>query len=263
MGAPHPSDVAADPPGPGWTVVWDDEFNLPPGSLPNPAMWATCPVGGCGPPPGRFAHYAESEGLLGYFDGQSLELYVDECTPSTTFPGCVEGVPYASGAIRSRARFRYGYMEIRWNLTLLSGEHPDFWMLPAQGGPQDEIDVAEFAGDDLFTVHMALHWHDEQRQASKTFRDGTDWGDSRYHTFAVDWEPDRLTWYIDGHKRRSLDSRHVPDVDMYLLATVQVGGVELAGQPDRYLDPLAAVAIDHIRVWQHCRGSECAVSPMP
>jgi len=159
------------------------------------------------------------EGLLDHFDGHALELYVADCSKHLGDPVCVAGVPYASGAIRSTQSFRYGYAEIKWNLTLLSGEHPS--------------------------------------------SDGTNWGDSSYHTFGVDWEPDRLTWCVDGVAQPRPITHHIPDVLMYLLATVQVGGTGFAGQPDEELEPIAAVAIDHIRVWRHCTGCECALVPVP
>src|SRR5262245_8427901 len=81
------------------------------------------------------------EGLLDHFDGHALELYVADCSKHLGDPVCVAGIPYASGAIRSTQSFRYGYAEIKWNLTLLSGEHPSFWLLPAEGGPAFELDV--------------------------------------------------------------------------------------------------------------------------
>ena len=262
MGITHPRCVDADPPGSRWSLVLDDEFNASPGSLPDPALWATCPRAGCVPPPRRLSHYALREGLLDHFDGNALELYVADCSRSTSAGVCVEGVPYASGAIRSTQAFQYGYVEIRWNLTLLSGEHPTFWMLPGQGPPEFDIDIAEFAGDDPFTVHMGLYWDNEQKHEPRALKDGTNWGDSNYHTFGADWEPDGITWYVDGVKQPKPITRHVPDVPMYPLVTVQVGGTGFAGRPDAQLDPIASVAIDHIRVWRHCSGCGCALVPV-
>jgi len=110
---------------------------------------------------------------------------------------------------------------------------------------------------------MGVHWDNERKHERRTLSDGTNWGDSSYHTFGVDWEPDRLTWCVDGVAQPRRITHHIPDVLMYLLATVQVGGAGLAGQPDEELEPIAAVAIDHIRVWRHCTGCECALALVP
>src|SRR5262249_11575697 len=66
-----PSAVQADPPGSGWTMVLSDDFDAPPGSLPDAVLWAPCPAHSCGLPPGRLSHYAISEGLLDHFDGHA------------------------------------------------------------------------------------------------------------------------------------------------------------------------------------------------
>jgi hypothetical protein len=206
-----PQVVRADPPGAGWTLVWNDDFDAPPGSLPDPRRWAPCPPRSCGPPSGRLSHYAMQEGLLDHFDGRDLELYVADCSKHPGDPVCIAGVPYASGAIRSTQSFRYGYAEIKWNLTFLSGEHPTFWLLPAEGGPAFEIDVAEFAGDDPFTVHMGVHCDNERKHERRSLRDGTNWGDSNFErTTSVSSPKATQVSRLPNGTRRSRDGSRIP-----------------------------------------------------
>jgi hypothetical protein len=71
-----------------------------------------------------------------------------------------------------------------------------------------------------------------------------------WHTYAVDWEPDAIVWYVDGiERRRYTDAANITNKPMYLIANLAVGG-DWPGSPDSTTPLPASYQIDHIRVWQ-------------
>ena len=70
------------------------------------------------------------------------------------------------------------------------------------------------------------------------------------HTYAVDWEPDAITWYVDGVKQHEFTNRPaIAATPMYLIANLQVGG--WPGRPTGETPFPATYEVDYVRVWQH------------
>ncbi|MEM6916175.1 MAG: family 16 glycosylhydrolase, partial [Verrucomicrobiota bacterium] len=61
------------------------------------------------------------------------------------------------------------------------------------------------------------------------------------------WEPRRIQWFVDGILRHE-STREVPDVPMFLLVNLAVGG--WAEAPDQSTQFPADFEIDYVRVWQ-------------
>lgn len=164
----------------------------------------------------------------------------------------VEGAhPYASGVVATfdRYEFTYGYVEIRARMPEGRGLWPAFWLAAADTDSRSEIDVVEFLGHEPDTVHMTMHYDDEadeHHEPQETYR-GTDFTDG-YHTFAVDWRPGEVVWYIDGVER-ARQTEGVPDEPMYLIANLAIGG-SWAGTPDDTTKFPASYSIDRIRVYE-------------
>jgi beta-glucanase (GH16 family) len=149
----------------------------------------------------------------------------------------------ASSAITTFGTFAqtYGIFEIRCRVTAVPGWRPGFKLLPVPLGPLPEIRVFENASP----ITFENRWGTEQTQRS--------YGDSvagpdlstEFHTISIDWEPDKIVWFIDGKEKfRSVDG--IPHQPMYLLIYLDAvkpdtGG--LAGIP-------AAFDIDSIHVYQ-------------
>jgi len=165
--------------------------------------------------------------------------------------------PYASGMIssgpgrRSPAKFafRYGRAEIRARPPVGRGLWSAIWMLPANRSSKPEIDIMESLGHAPDTAELHVHWADgddvEQRGRSLRLR-GLRHG---WHTYAIDWRPDRLTWLIDGKVLWRVRGDAVPDTPMYLVANLAVGG-DWPGAPDSSTRFPSAFLIDSIKVWQ-------------
>jgi hypothetical protein len=161
------------------------------------------------------------------------------------------GMPYTSGVITSfdRFYFQYGYVEIRAKLPKGRGLWPALWLL-AQNQSADEIDIMELLGDDPKTIYTTLHYRQGNQPTSKLDAriQGQDFSEG-YHTYAVDWEWDRIVWYIDGREVFRVND-HIPHTPMYVIADLAVGG-EWAGPPDSSTNFPATFNINYIRVFTH------------
>lgn len=169
------------------------------------------------------------------------------CRPN---PGYLK---YTSGMITTAKSFnqRYGYFEIRARLPKGQGLWPAFWLLPADRSSPPETDVMEAIGSNPNSVQMTNHWwnaEDQSRQGSGSSFNGPDFT-ADFHTFGVDWQPQRLTWYVDGVKRREFTGPLVMDRPAYLLANLAIGGA-WAGAPDDTTEFPARMQIDYIRVYK-------------
>ena len=163
------------------------------------------------------------------------------------------GFEYTSGAITTFGSFSqaYGYFEIRARLPAGNGLWPAFWLLPADLGWPPEIDVMEHLGEDPSKVYLTYHWTDAEgaHRAEGDSHAGTDYT-AGFHTFAVDWRPEVLVWYVDGVERHRVEGPHVTSKPAYLLANLAVGGTWPVSPDDS--TPLPAYyVIDHIRVYQY------------
>ena len=146
--------------------------------------------------------------------------------------------------------FKYGYAEMRAKIPAGVGLLSTFWLLPASLNWPPEIDTFEIIGNDPTT--LAMHYT-YPISTSKTAQvgnslQGADFS-ADWHTFAIDWEPGSITWYVDGVKSYNYATIAVPSQPMYLLANLAVGGA-LPGSPTASTPFPGLFQIDYIRVWQ-------------
>ena len=241
-------------------LVWNDEFNQPADSAPNPAKWSY------------------DLGATGW-GNRELQRYTDrrENSRIVVDPAAEDGRALAITALRqaagefTSARLKtqgkfsvtYGRIEARLKLPHGRGIWPAFWMLgenitrvawPACG----EIDIMEVVGHEPARVHATLHgpgYSGEKGLSSSTFLPTGEAPGERYHVFAVDWFPDRIEWSIDGsiHARRTraelaTGARWVFDEPMFLLLNLAVGG-NWPGPPDATTEFPQTLFVDYVRVY--------------
>ena len=157
---------------------------------------------------------------------------------------------YVSGIISTHGTFAqtYGRFEIRCRVPAGRGLRPGFMLLPVPLGPLPEIDVFETAGSPAPKVFFANRWGTEQTERS--FGDSFAAPDlsAGFHTFAVEWDRDRIVWFIDGKEKfQSVDG--IPHQPMYMLIDLAVGG-RLARSPDASTSLPASFEIDYVRVYR-------------
>lgn len=152
-----------------------------------------------------------------------------------------------SWTARPRFTFTYGYAEATIKMPSTSAMFPAFWLLTADETVRPEVDIAELIASHTYAL-MNLHWTTSagtHAQAPRTF--GPLDYSAGYHNFAVDWEPEAITWYIDGVARYSVTDRLViPTGPMELLFTLAVG---FPGPPPAAVWT-ASMSIKHVRIWQ-------------
>jgi beta-glucanase (GH16 family) len=80
-----------------------------------------------------------------------------------------------------------------------------------------------------------------------TIQSLSDWS-SDYHTYAIDWLPDQLIWYMDGVKYGSVsktDRDWVFDKEQYMILNLAMGG-NLGGEIDANLTE-STMKVDYVR----------------
>jgi beta-glucanase (GH16 family) len=153
--------------------------------------------------------------------------------------------------VPARFAFQYGYIEVRAKVPAGQGLWPALWLLPADQVSKPEIDIMEVLGHETDRVHMNFHYTDSdgERARSKGEWKGKDVSDG-FHVYAVNWTPDRITWYIDGEEHRRYSNKtYIPSEPMYLLMNLAVGG-EWPGSPDAVTPFPSRFEIDYVRVWK-------------
>jgi beta-glucanase (GH16 family) len=162
----------------------------------------------------------------------------------------VGGQPYTSGMITTYHWFsqRYGFFEMRAALPRGKGLWPAFWLLPADGAWPPELDVMESLGHDPTHVYQSLHMSTDGKDTRMSNTSTISDTPGHYHVYAVDWEPDTITWYIDRKQVFQISTPPNMDKAMYLVINLTVGG-EWPGKPEQSTAFPAKLAIDYIRVY--------------
>lgn len=260
-------DNRAPDPGPsGWTLAWADEFDEPAGTPPNPANWAyelgdTTPDGKNGWGNEELQYYTDDPDNAATDGNGNLVITLEEADGSQE---CYYGpCEFESARLitQNKAEFAYGRIESRLRVpTGGDGLWPAFWSLgtditynpwPGAG----EIDVMEYVSRIPNEIFGTIHGPGYSGGAS--FNGIYDFGervDQEFHTFAVEWEPDVIRWYVDGILYHEAEPSDVPgpwvfDKPFFLLLNFAIGGnfggaVDPANAyPQEYL-------VDYVRVYQ-------------
>ncbi len=253
----------------GWSLVFSDDFNN--GHL-NTNKWTTCywwDNNGCTNSGNNEQEWYQPGNIK--FDNQSMLLTADK---QTVRGSDGKTYPYTSGMVTTgrdtsntsvpvKFAFKYGLAEIRAKVPKGQGLWPAFWLLPATDQPQPEIDVLEVIGLDTNTVNMSLHL---LKPNGGVAVDSNAWKGSQdlsqdWHTYAVDWEPNYMIWYVDGVERvRFTEQSQIPVQPMYLLLDLAVGG-DWPGPPGADTVFPAVFQIDYVRVWQQTNTSPSTSTP--
>jgi beta-glucanase (GH16 family) len=122
------------------------------------------------------------------------------------------------------------------------GMWPAFWMLgtPVNWPASGEIDVMENVGYEPSTIHGTIHGPGYSGSggigAAYSLPNGQAFADA-FHTFAVDWAPDSITWSVDGtvyQRRTPADlggNTWVFNKPFFLILNLAVGG-DWPGDPN-------------------------------
>jgi VCBS repeat-containing protein len=152
------------------------------------------------------------------------------------------GYDYQAGIISSlnHTKFSYGYFEVRAKLPAGPGIWPAFWMV----GAHTEIDGFEVPGDVPGRVYCTYHSGDSQ--VFQAHKDGSTWT-TAFHTYAIDWQPTYIKWYIDDQLVGTYAHATPNDPQTICFNTI-VGGI-WSGPPTSATQFPNDFLIDYVRVY--------------
>ncbi|MDQ0947726.1 beta-glucanase (GH16 family) [Streptomyces phaeochromogenes] len=170
---------------------------------------------------------------------------------------------YTSARLNTAGKFTttYGRVEARLKVPRGQGMWPAFWMLGNDigqvGWPNSgEIDIMENVGFEPSTVHGTLHGPGYSGSGgiggAYSLPGGQAFADA-FHTFAIDWSPDAVTWSVDGnvYQRRTpadLGGRQwVFNKPFFLILNLAVGGY-WPGDPDGSTSFPQQLVVDEVKV---------------
>lgn len=239
-----PTRVLADPPSGNWKLTFSDDFN---GTTLDTKKWDTCywwaPTGCNNGGSGDMQWYQPDDVIV---DNGVLHLRAQRRS--------MNGYNYTSGMITSHDKysFQYGYAEMRAKLPKGKGFWPSFWFLPQSSAWPPELDAMEYLGHDPTRVHMSLHYKGSSGNPEATFSNwaGPDFS-ADFHTFAVQWDPNYIIWYVDGVERKRYEvSGDIPKEPMYVAASLALAAGWTNTPPDNTTPLPNSMDIDYIKVWQ-------------
>ncbi|WP_329125600.1 ricin-type beta-trefoil lectin domain protein [Streptomyces sp. NBC_01465] len=170
---------------------------------------------------------------------------------------------YTSARLNTSGKFTstYGHVEARMKIPRGQGMWPAFWMLGSDigqvGWPNSgEIDVMENVGFEPSTVHGTIHGPGYSGSAGigagYTLPGGQAFADA-FHTFAVDWAPNSITWTVDGtvyQRRTPADAggnQWVFNKPFFLILNLAVGGY-WPGDPNSSTTFPQQLVVDQVQV---------------
>jgi Glycosyl hydrolases family 16 len=120
---------------------------------------------------------------------------------------------------------------------------PDSERFPEDG----EIDIMEVPSETRDRAHFVVHFGSQNKLYGTHVEDDF----SEWHTFAVDWLPDRIVWYVDGVERfRVTDRNIIPRAPMHLAVQFDQGPKkDWIQAPDASTPAAFSLQVDWLRVY--------------
>lgn len=238
-----------------WILTWSDEFDGAAGVLPDATKW-TFDIGNGG--------WGNQE--LQYYTNRPENVSLDG-TGNLVITAKSEsfgGASFTSARIKTQGLFTqtYGRFEARIKTPYGPGIWPAFWMLGANNEtvawPQcGEIDILELKGHQPTINHGSLHGpgYSGGSAITDTYALLNDRFDNGYHIFAVEWDADKIDFFVDGYLYQRVSKSTVAskgewvyDHPFYLILNVAVGG-NFAGFPTSETPFPQKMTIDYVRVY--------------
>lgn len=186
-------------PGPGWKLVWSDEFTQ--AGAPDPEKWRY-----------EVGMVRNGEAQL-YTDNRRENVRVEDGVlliearkETMEIPGKAgKTAKYTSGSIdtRGKADWLYGRIEVRAKVPKGRGIWPAIWMMPPDskaGWPAcGEIDIMEYVGYDPDTIHGTVHTasynHVKKTQKGGQIKIEKPW--EEFRIYAIEWDKESIRFYVD------------------------------------------------------------------
>jgi beta-glucanase (GH16 family) len=194
----------------GYSLFWEDQFN---GDTLDPDKWA---VRGVGP---RAVGYVSAEAVRVEDGYLKLHAFVKN-----------DKITISAVGTHNRFMTKYGYFECRAQLQKSSGVWAAFWIQstdiakgedPATFGA--EIDILECfkkLGTDIVShnVHWAYGPNQQTTRGMQSYLKGVSEG---FHTFALEWTPEKYVFLIDGYKFYEV-TKGISHIEEYMILSMEL-----------------------------------------
>ncbi|MBQ8412106.1 MAG: carbohydrate binding domain-containing protein, partial [Lachnospiraceae bacterium] len=178
---------------------------------------------------------------------------------------------YTSGRVNTQNKhdYTYGIFEARLRVPEGLGYLPAFWLMATdeniygQWPRCGEVDIMEIHGSETTTNYGTIHYGNPHGQSQGTYPLSKGSFSDDFHTFTVEWEPGKISWYVDGYLYHTESDWYSTtegqgtitypapfDQPFYIILNLAVGG-SWVGYPDATTDfENARYEIDYVRVYQ-------------
>ena len=194
----------------GYKLFWEDQFN---GDKLDPNKWD---VRGVGP---RAVGYVSAEAVKVEDGFLKLSAFVKN-----------DKIQISAVGTQNHFMTKYGYFECRAQLQKSPGVWAAFWIQstdiakgedPATFGA--EIDIMEFfkkLGTDIVShnVHWAYGPNQQTTRGMQSYLKGVSEG---FHTFALEWTPEKYSFFIDGYKFYEV-TQAISHIEEYMILSMEL-----------------------------------------
>lgn len=244
-----------------WDLVWYDEFE---GTEVDLTKW-NFETGGHGWGNGEAQYYTNG-------DNASVE---DGCLIIEARQETIGNNNYTSSRMNNanKGSFLYGRIEVRAKLPSTGGTWPAIWTLPTEWSYGDwpdcgEIDIMEHTGNNLGYVFGTIHTGAYNHQAGTQKGAGVWMPDvvNTFHTYALEWYPDRLDWYYDDQIIFTFENEYNTyaewpfDIEHHIMLNIAVGG-GLGGTINHNGTWPQHMYIDYVRIYDFDLGAGDTIPP--
>lgn len=241
-----------------YVMVWSDEFNYH--GEPDTLLWNYdigdgCPFV-CGWGNNELQYYTKDHNNVRVEKGNLIIEAHQE--PKS-------GKEFTSARIISKNKgdWKYGKIEVRAKLPQGIGTWPAIWMLPTENKygnwpSSGEIDIMEHLGFQPDSIYGTVHTEDFNHLKG-TQRGGcvfTPSSESEFHIYTIDWQSDKINWYVDNIKYQSFPntgggpSEWPFNQKFHLLMNLAIGG-NWGGQKGVAQDIWPQqLLVDYVRIYQ-------------
>ena len=239
-----------------WVLTWSDEFNGLAEELPDTSKWNFNVGTGSGGWGNQELQYYTDRSKNASMDGEG-NLVI------TAYRESYAGSPFTSARINTQGLFeqKYGRFEARLKTPYGPGLWPAFWMLGStittEPWPQcGEIDIMELRGQQPNIINGTLHGpgYSGGNPISQSYAMPDNRFDTDYHLFAVEWDEEKIDFFVDDYLYQRIESDDVSgewvyDNPFFIILNVAVGG-NYVGFPTEQTPFPQKMIIDYVRVYQ-------------
>lgn len=239
-----------------WQLTWSDDFEGAAGQLPDAAKWGfDLGTGQDGWGNQELQSYTNNPANVS-LDGQG----------NLVITAIQSGNSFTSARVKTQGLFslQYGRFEARLKTPYGPGIWPAFWMLgdnvATAGWPQcGEIDIMELRGQEPHIIHGSLHGpgYSGGNAITKSFALMNARFDTDYHIFAVEWDEDKIDYFVNDYlyqriQKSDVKGEWVYNQPFFIILNMAVGG-SYVGFPLPQTPFPQKMIIDYVRVYKEIK----------